>query len=65
MIRTFKRLWCRAFHRSRSMMWPIHGTYQCRRCAERFEDPALDGPAPRKANAALVEGPLVPRRDPL
>ena len=28
------RLWCRLMHSS--LMWPIHGVYQCRTCLRRF-----------------------------
>lgn len=30
-------VWCRHFHDS--VMWPIHGEYECRSCGRRFTVP--------------------------
>jgi len=30
-------VWCRHFHNS--VMWPIHGEYECRSCGRRFTVP--------------------------
>jgi hypothetical protein len=30
----FRDLWCRLFHRS--VLLPMHGYYQCRRCFRRY-----------------------------
>jgi hypothetical protein len=41
--RQIKRAWCRLMHSD--VMFGGGRTYQCRTCLERFENPALDGPA--------------------
>ena len=36
-MRWLARLWCRRVHGARNAMWPVHGSYECRRCHQRFE----------------------------
>jgi len=42
MIRRLRRRWCRAFHRA--IYFAGGPTYQCRRCGEVWENPAIRGP---------------------
>ena len=42
MLKKLKRVWCKLMHSE--IMFAGGRTYQCRKCLERFEHPALDGP---------------------
>ena len=33
-------IWCKLTHKS--VMWPVHGQFQCRTCGRRY--PAFEGP---------------------
>ena len=43
-MKALKRYWCRLAHSHTDVMYPDGGTYQCRRCLERFEVPWVDAP---------------------
>jgi hypothetical protein len=52
-MQRFGHLWCTLMHNS--MMWPIHGHYQCRRCGRRRPVPWAQ-PEHRQPAAAISMG---------
>ena len=48
--RAVRRWWCRWMHGPSSVMFAGRATYECRRCGERFENPALQGALNGKTN---------------